>query len=483
MIVGEAGARNREVRETVLAILEVEREMARRAETPLKNYNAGKIHKKQMKFHRCRKRNRWVFGGNRTGKTECGAVECVWLARGIHPYRENRPREGWVVSPTFQVQREVAQRKILKYLEPGWIAEIVMREGKRGSPEGILDAILVRNVFGSLSRIGFKSCDQGREKFQGSSLDYVWFDEEPDRDVYEECRMRVLDRKGELFGTMTPLKGLTFVYDQIFLNAGQDPEVWCEFMEWKDNPFLDRREVKRLAASMSEEERESRCFGRFWQGAGLVYREFDPAVHVVEPFSVPPEWQDTLSIDPGLNNPLSCHFYATDYDGNVYVVAEHYEAGREVAHHAREIKRIAATLGWHTDSRGRLCALIDSAASQRTLACSKSVVELFYEQGILVNPNVDKDVFAGISRVKQFLRDGEGKPRLFIFKNCVNLIRELKGYWWGKDDLPRKTEDHALDELRYYIMSKPRTPRREERVSELEEHRRKLERRARKGRR
>ena len=110
-------------------------------------------------------------------------------------------------------------------------------------------------------------------------------------------------------------------------------------------------------------------------------------------------------------------------------------------------------------------------------------MELFYEQGILVNPNVDKDVFAGISRVKQFLRDGEGKPRLFIFKNCVNLIRELKGYWWGKDDLPRKTEDHALDELRYYIMSKPRTPRREERVSELEEHRRKLERRARKGRR
>ena len=35
--------------------------------------------------------------------------------------------------------------------------------------------------FGGISAIGFKSCDQGREKFQGASLDFVWFDEEPPR--------------------------------------------------------------------------------------------------------------------------------------------------------------------------------------------------------------------------------------------------------------------------------------------------------------
>ena len=69
-----------------------------------------------------------------------------------------------------------------------------MSEGRRASPEnGIIDQILVKNVFGGISRIGFKSCDQGREKFQGSSLDFVWFDEEPPKDIYEECKMRVLD--------------------------------------------------------------------------------------------------------------------------------------------------------------------------------------------------------------------------------------------------------------------------------------------------
>ena len=66
--------------------------------------------------------NRWVFGGNRSGKTECGAAECVYLARGIHPYRENRKDTcGWVVSLSTQVQRDVAQKKILHYLRRDWI--------------------------------------------------------------------------------------------------------------------------------------------------------------------------------------------------------------------------------------------------------------------------------------------------------------------------------------------------------------------------
>lgn len=162
----------------------------------LKKYNSGeKLHQKQIDFHICTKRNRWVFGGNRSGKTECGAVECVWLARGIHPYKANKNRvDGWIVSLTAQVQRDVAQCKFLSYLNNEWIQDIVMKSGKKSSPEnGIIDYVLIKNVFGGVSKIGFKSCDQGREKFQGTSLDFVWFDEEPPQEIYEECVMRVLD--------------------------------------------------------------------------------------------------------------------------------------------------------------------------------------------------------------------------------------------------------------------------------------------------
>lgn len=423
----------------------------------LKNYNTGNIvHKKQIQFHKCPKRNRWVFGGNRSGKTECGAVETVWLARGIHPFRQNKPNiSAWVVSLSTQVQRDVAQAKILSYLNRSWIEDIVMLSGRKDNAlGGVIDYILVKNVFGGVSRIGFKSCDQGREKFQGTSLDFVWFDEEPPHDIYIECRMRVLDKQGEIFGTMTPLKGLSWVYDEIYLNKNNDNEVWYEQMEWLDNPYLSLDEIKSLSSSMSSDELEARRYGKFTASSGMVYPEFDENINVIEPFNVPREWYDNISIDPGLNNPLSAHWYAVDYDNNIYVIAEHFEAKKGIEYHAKMIWEICNKLNWHTQN-GKICALIDSAANQRTLASVKSVSELFHDYDILVNPNVNKDLFSGIQRVKTYLKNANGESKLFIFKTCVNLIRELKSYFWGNSDAPIKKDDHSLDELRYYIMSRP----------------------------
>ena len=437
---------------------EIDKEIKRRREPDnLSKYNTGnRVHYKQLAFHKNPKRNRWVFGGNRSGKTECGAVESVYMACGIHPYRENKKNvTGWVVSLSRQVQRDVAQQKILHYLNPKYIQKIVMMTGSKDNPEsGMIDFILIKNALGGTSKIGFRNCEQGREKFQGTSLDFVWFDEEPPYEIYCECKMRVLDKKGDIFGTMTPLKGLTWVYNEIYLNEKKSNEIWCEHMQWEDNPFLDKEEIDSLTSSMSSDELEARKYGRFINSSGMVYSEFDENLHVIEPFDVPKEWFDNISIDPGLNNPLSAHWYAEDFDGNIYVIAEHFEAKKDVAYHAQMIKEISKKLDWPKTNNGMISALIDSAASQRTLASEKNVVDLFYENGILVSPKVNKDMFTGISAVKRYLKSVDGTTKLFIFKNCVNLISEFKSYWWGKGDNPIKKDDHALDELRYYIMSK-----------------------------
>lgn len=448
------------MRQLIARIKAIETEEKRRnGDDRLSKYNVGElVHQKQLAFHKCGKKNRWVFGGNRSGKTECGAVESVYMARGIHPYRQNKNNVfGWVVSLSQQVQRDVAQGKILSYINPSWIEDVTMLSGKKESLKyGVIDQIRIKNVFGGTSIIGFKSCDQGREKFQGSSLDFVWFDEEPPEDIYDECRMRVLDKRGDIFGTMTPLKGLTFIHDKIYLNTENNPEVWCEFMEWADNPYLDAQEIALLTKTLSNEQLESRRFGRFKASSGLVYPEFDEEIHVLkEPFVIPKEWQDEISIDPGLNNPLSAHWFCVDYDGNVYVVAEHFEAGQDVLYHSKKIKEISNRLGWKTDSMGRYHALIDSAANQKTLSSAKSVTELFLDCGINVSPKVNKDMFSGIQRVKQYLKVSDKKSKLYIFPCCTNLIRELKTYRWGEGENPKKVDDHALDELRYYLMTKP----------------------------
>ncbi len=455
----------------------IEAEQKKRAARDfLAAYNRGpKKHKKQLAFHRCKKRNRWVFGGNRSGKTECGAVEAVWLARGVHPYRKNKPNVfGWVVSLTAQVQRDVAQSKILHYLRPDWIEDIVMTSGRKDAPmSGVIDQIYIKNVFGGTSVIGFKSCEMGRERFQGSSLDFVWFDEEPPQEIYEECRMRVADRQGDIFGTMTPLKGLTFLYTEIYLNPRHDPEVWYEFMEWADNPFLPKKEIALLENTLDETVKQARRYGRFCTREGLVYPEFDESVHVIEPRPIPPEWQDTISIDPGLKNPLSAHWYAVDYDGNVYVVAEHYASDMGVDEHAAAILEISRRIGWKRDAKGRVSALIDSAADARTLASEKSVTELFYERGILANSRVNKEMFGGIAQVKSYLNRKNGLPDLYIFSNCVHMIREFKGYFWGSEERPVKRDDHAMDDLRYYLMTRPQNRTRPEKtVMQLDKERR-----------
>ena len=79
--------------------------------------------------------------------------------------------------------------------------------------------------------------------------------------------------------------------------------------------------------------------------------------------------------------------------------------------------------------------------------------------------------------MKSYLKNAEGKAKLFIFRNCVNMIREIKGYFWGNNDAPTKKDDHAMDELRYYIMSRPEVPKFEVKKTEIERDKEKLIRR------
>ena len=253
---------------------------------------------------------------------------------------------------------------------------------------------------------------------------------------------------------MTPLLGLTWVHDRIYADT-QDPEVWHETMSWADNPFLDERELKVMEQALTPQQRRSRQYGEFASGNGLVYPEFDEQVNVVEPFDIPPQWQSMISIDPGFVNPLSAHWYAVDGDGNVYVTAEHFAAGKDCAWHCERIKEISRRQGWKTDSAGRYAALIDSAALQRTLSGTKSVAQLFSEQGIAANPKVDKSVWSGIQRVRQYLGPPDGRPKLYVFSTCREMIREFRVYRFGQGEEPIKKDDHAMDELRYFLASRP----------------------------
>lgn len=406
-------------------------------------------HWKQLMFHRSPAKSRFVFGGNRTGKSVCGALETIWYATGTHPYVQlERACDGWVVSLTRQVQRDVTQAKILQYLPPEWIVKVVMVSGSAFAPaHGVIDFIIVRNVFGTVSKIGFRNCEQGRERFQGVSLDYIWFDEEPPEEIYDECLLRLLDTGGVHWVTMTPLKGRSWVYYRIYLNQDRTPDLACFFMSWDDNPYLLPAEKRYLENSLPADVLESRKYGRFMMEQGLVFPNFTPE-NIIEPCVVKDATSYYLSIDPGYRNPTAV-VWLVGVQEKIFVVSDYEVAGLTVAEHVQAIKARTEALGWDLS---KVKILIDSAANQKTAAADVSTTEQYRACGLAVNPAVNKNVAAGLLRLKSLFSSADGQRHLFIFKNCVNLISELRGYYWGDGEQPKKVNDHTIDALRYAVM-------------------------------
>jgi phage terminase large subunit-like protein len=91
---------------------------------------------------------------------------------------------------------------------------------RQGVPDA-LDSVIVKHVSGGNSTLGFKSYDQGRTKWQGETLDFVWFDEEPNLDVYIEGLTRTNATGGMVYLTFTPLRGVSDVVYSFISEFGQ----------------------------------------------------------------------------------------------------------------------------------------------------------------------------------------------------------------------------------------------------------------------
>jgi phage terminase large subunit-like protein len=181
-----------------------------------------KPYPKQSEFHAAGQshRERLLMAGNQLGKTLAGGFEVAIHATGRYPdgwsgRRFDRPTVGWACGITGEVVRDTVQKVLVG--RPGQegtgaipknaLAELV---SARGIPD-LLDTIKVHHVSGGVSVIGLKTYASGREKFQGETLDLVWFDEEPPADIYTEGLTRTNVGANPVWMTFTPLLGMSEV--------------------------------------------------------------------------------------------------------------------------------------------------------------------------------------------------------------------------------------------------------------------------------
>lgn len=362
-------------------------------ENRLEIYNTGeKIHKKQIEFHKNHKRMKALFGGNRTGKTVAGAVEAVLHALGDSRYRPLKPSSGWVVSLTNEVQRDVAQKEILRWLPKKEIHDVVIRDGKKSDIENsTIDKIILKNG----QTIGFKTCEQGREVFQGTSQGWIWFDEEPPEDIFRECYMRVMDTRGDLWFTMTPLKGLTFLYDLFVVNETNDPEIEYWFMEWDDNPWLDKAEIERMIATLPEEERNARQFGRFISFSRMGFPELKKEIHIKPKIAIPDWYNRYVALDYGFDSLAVLWIWVDNY-GNAKVYRALRKKNLIVKEAAQEILK-------RTLPNEKITAYYAPPDLwNRHKDTGKSTAEIFYEYGIPLT-KVSNDRVQGWLNVHEWL--------------------------------------------------------------------------------
>lgn len=108
-------------------------------------------------------------------------------------------------------------------------ANLVNADGKiaasmaTGTPN-LIDTCLVKHKAGGHSILGFKTYEQGRERWQGPTLDGVWYDEEPPPDIYEEGLTRTNTTEGPNVLTFTPLLGMSTVV-RMFISIDEEAEA------------------------------------------------------------------------------------------------------------------------------------------------------------------------------------------------------------------------------------------------------------------
>lgn len=205
----------------------------------------------------------------------------------------------------------------------------------------------------------------------------------------------------------------------------------------EDNPYLAPEYVENLKRSTPSGMWYDRAIKGLWcMAEGVIYEGFNVGTHVCEPFDIPGDWPRFAAIDLGFDNPFVCLWGATDPDGRLTIVDEHYEAGRLLGYHAGEIQR-----------RGKVEWAVRDHDAQEGAELE--------ERGVYTVP-AQKDVLLGIQKVAGRLSvQPDGKPRLRIFSTCANLIREIARYRWregAKKEEPLKQDDHSVDALRYMVM-------------------------------
>lgn len=414
---------------------------------------------KQRTFHDAGAhfRQRLLMAANQVGKTWAAGFELAMHATGQYPpwwqgRRWDRAIVGWAAGVTGESTRDNPQRILLG--RPGaWGTGALPKTALIEDPSrarGLVDAvdtIRVRHISGDTSTIQLKSYEKGREKWQGETLDFVWFDEEPPEDIYMEGLTRTNATNGMTLITFTPLLGMTNVVRRFILEKA--PGTHITSMTIFDAEHYTNEQRQAIIATYPEHERKARTEGIPQLGSGRVF-PFERGRIACEPFPIPAHWPQICGLDFGWDHPSAGVRLAWDRDADtVYIIACHRAKQQTPMLFAAATQPWADWLPWAWPHDGKQSGGKFDQAEQQQLQA------IYRRHGLKMLPihaqfeDGTNGLEAGITDMYERMDTGRWK----VFAHLADWFEEFELYH-RKDGLIVKLNDDLLSASRYALMMK-----------------------------
>ena len=353
---------------------------------------------------------------------------------------------------------------------------LMMRKAREYAIKSLVP--IMQTVIGDDPTVRLKKSDGFFEYTNGSRLYWGGMKDQSQREALRSMRGKVGEpdivwleeanafTRADFDEALARLRGHAAGWTQIILSTNPDiPQHWIYadlivgggakvyYSSARDNTSLPESYFDRLD-SLTGVLRDRLRDGKWVRAEGAVYDEYDPAVHLIDPFIIPASWERIRSVDFGYTNPFVCQWWAVDPDGRMYLYREMVRRRRLVEDLTPDIIRLS--LGEYVGA-----TVADHDAEDRATM----------ERHGIGTAKANKAVGFGIQKVKERLQAaGDGRPRLFILRGAVDADEddgrtpagvegEITAYSWAKaadgkanKEEPVKLYDHSMDAMRYAVM-------------------------------
>jgi len=301
----------------------------------------------------------------------------------------------------------------------------IMKEAKIYREERHNKSDLIYKYYNG-SEIEFISVDQPT-KIRGRKRQYLWLNE-ANEFTYEDFRQLLLRTEKQIFMDYNPADEYHWIYEKVLTRK----DVTLIKSTYKDNPYLDKTIVKEIESLADMDKNYWRIYGLGERGISetIIYNHWQFCDEL-------PDGEVIYGLDFGWNNPTAL-VKVVIKDKNFYCKEQLYQSYLTNQQLIEKLKGIV-------DQNSYIYA--DSAEPQR--------IEEIKRAGFNIKP-ADKDIKKGIDTIKSH--------GLYITKDSVNLLKEIKSYSFKEKDgrpldEPIKLNDHLMDSIRYACHSHQLMPK------------------------